>query len=489
VTGDAPDTSRRVRDVLTGTATVGPLLFCHGHADAGLHLAALVAQPSGPAATLEANGTLVTPRLLQQRLGYDVLRYDFTLAPGAGSGYRFRGAWYPVATDLGGDLRIAYVACNGQEHADRERLTGERNLLWQRLGGLVEDRGVHLLLHGGDQLYADEMLEIDPDLLAWATGRPAGIRSEPAPDLEARLGDYLFRRYLEAYAQPAVARVMARVPSLAIWDDHDICDGWGSRPAVQLDAPLGRLVFRVAREQYLLFQMAASADAPAPICPDFSGASLSWHVDLPALRIVAPDLRSERRPDRVMTERGWRIFREQLSAAAAERVLVLSSVPALGPRLSLVEAILHLVPHAQKYEDDLRDQWQSRAHRDEWRAFLAALLDAHEQPGRRVTVLSGEIHLATRGTVSSATGDLHQLVASGITHPPPPRAYARALGALARFGESPLADRRIALTALPGQRTIYTAQRNYLLLERCAGAWSARWELEEDGPTPALNLG
>jgi hypothetical protein len=477
-----------MRDVLAGTATVGPLLFCHGHSDAGLQLAALVAQPSGPASTLEANGAAVAPRLLQQRLGYDLLRYDFTLAAGADTGYRFRGAWYPVGTDLGGDLRIAYVACNGQEHADRERLTEERNLLWRRLGAQVEERGVHLLLHGGDQLYADEMLEIDPALLAWRGGRPAGIGSAPPPDLEDRLGDYLFRRYLEAYAQPAVARVMARVPSLAIWDDHDICDGWGSRPVEQLDAPLGRLVFRVAREQYLLFQMAATAAAPPPICPDGSGATLSWHVDLPGLRIVAPDLRSERRPDRVMTGHGWRVFREQLSTAATERVLVLSSVPALGPRLSLVEAILHLIPHAQKYEDDLRDQWQSRAHRDEWRAFLTALLDAHERSGQRVTVLSGEIHLATRGTLSSNTGELHQLVASGITHPPPPRAYARALGALARFGESPLADRRITLTSLPGQRTTYTAQRNYLLLERGAGAWSARWELEDDGPTPALNL-
>src|SRR3546814_1323896 len=55
-----------------------------------------------------------------------------------------------------------------------------------------------------------------------------------------------------------------------------------------------------------------------------------------------------------------------------------------------------------------------------------------------VTVLSGEIHLATRGTMDTPEGPLHQLVASGISHPAPPTAYARALGLLARFGEAPL---------------------------------------------------
>jgi hypothetical protein len=32
------------------------------------------------------------------------------------------------------------------------------------------------------------------------------------------------------------------------------------------------------------------------------------------------------------------------------------------------------------------------------------------------------------------------------------------------------------------------AERNYLLLEREGGAWSARWDLEESGMTPPLAL-
>ena len=105
-----------------------------------------------------------------------------------------------------------------------------------------------------------------------------------------------------------------------------------------------------------------------------------------------------------------------------------------------------------------------------------------------VTVLSGEIHLATRGTLHSRSGPLHQLVASGIAHPVPPRAYARGLGWLAALGEAPLPDHPLALHPLPGRRAVYTAQRNYLIIERVAGRWQAWWELEVDGPTPPLAL-
>ena len=142
-------------------------------------------------------------------------------------------------------------------------------------------------------------------------------------------------------------------------------------------------------------------------------------------------------------------------------------------------------PWAEKYEDDLRDQWQSRAHREEWRACLSRLVAVHER-GTSITVVSGEIHLATRRHDGDGVGPLHQLVASGIAHPAPPRSYARSLGTLARLGEGPLPAHPIRLLPLPGQRSIYMAERNFLVLERRERAWSAYWELEATGTTPRL---
>lgn len=480
----------RVREVRRPDDTVGPLLFCRAWREGRLYLAALIARPEHlPDPQLQAAERSVAPELLYRRGRYRVLRYEFALPGVAQAGYRLDGDWYPVNAAWDGDLRIAYLSCNGQEAEDRERRVDERNRMWRRLAHQHAQTPLQMLLHGGDQLYADELLDQHPALRRWARHSIRVDGAELDPRLPEQLADYLFERYLEIYSQAPIRRLMSTVPSLAIWDDHDICDGWGSRPVEQLDSPVGRLVFETARELYLLFQMGARPDALPEPCVDREGGTLSWSVRLPKLRVVAPDLRSERRPDRVMGERGWSALEAMLADVSDEQVLLLSSVPVLGPRLSWVEALLGWIPHAQKYEDDLRDQWQSQAHRAEWRAVLEILLAAHRRPSVRLTVLSGEIHLATRGTLSCPGGDLHQLVSSGIAHPPPPVPYARLLGALARFGDSPLPHHPIRLWPLPGRRAIYAAQRNYLILEREAGRWRAHWELEDDGRTRSLPLG
>ena len=78
-----------------------------------------------------------------------------------------------------------------------------------------------------------------------------------------------------------------------------------------------------------------------------------------------------------------------------------------------------VIPRMQKYEDDLRDQWQSRAHRAEWARMLRLVRDMARADGQNLTVVSGEIHLATRAVMGLAEGlRIDQLVASGIAHPP-----------------------------------------------------------------------
>ncbi len=470
--------------------SIGPVLFLRGLADQRIRLHALLVRPeSKPVPALNNDQAAVLPERLYATDDIVVLRYTFSLPATADAAYELEGQRYAVAGNFDGDLRVAYVSCNGQERGDRERHPDERNALWQRLAAQHEQAPFQLMLHGGDQLYADEMLDVHARLRAWAAGETGPALSDAEADaIRRRLRSYLLERYLELYGQPEPAWLMARVPIACMWDDHDICDGWGSLPPAQLDAPVGRLVFEVARELFLLFQHGARPDDLPPHFCDRDGTTLSWSITLPGATWIAPDLRSERRPDRVMGSAGRTALRAALDAAPAGHVFVLSSVPALGPRLSWVEGVMRLTPRAEKYEDDLRDQWQSRAHRDEWRAFLERLLATHEREDRRVTVLSGEIHLATRATMAARGGPVHQLVASGITHPPPPRAYARTLGALARLGESPVVDHPIRLHPLPGQKEIYTAQRNYLVLERRGGAWRAWWELEDDGATPALDL-
>ena len=109
--------------------------------------------------------------------------------------------------------------------------------------------------------------------------------------------------------------------------------------------------------------------------------------------------------------------------------------------------------------------------------------------GQNVIAVSGEIHLATRA-VMPLEGDavLHQLVASGIAHRPPPQGWARFLGALASLGDDPVAGKHIRILRIPGQPGRYVAQRNYLTLDRLSGEWHACWQFEISGRSPALAL-
>lgn len=468
----------------------GPILFLDDIGASGAQLSALFIATgrARPEPVKTVDGVHAAERLAD----YDhatVWRARFHLPADRPSSYQWSGESYDVAGDLRGDMRIAYVSCNGEEIGDLEREGSERNAMWARLREDHRSAPFSLLLHGGDQVYADQVTEGHPLSEDWPEHIPKDPSRADLADLRHHLRERFLERYTGLYRAPEFAWIAARVPSLMQWDDHDICDGWGSLPRSKTYSPVGQTLFEVARESFLTFQHAA-ADGELPRrFHDPSGLHLGWSVRTAGLRILAPDMRSERTRRAIMGEGGWAMMRAEAAAPVQGHTFLMSSVPLLGPRLSLLEALMVAVPKMQKYEDDLRDQWQSRAHRAEWCDMLRLVRDMALADGHDVAVLSGEIHLATRATMKLRTDRwLHQLVASGIAHRAPPKAWARFLGALAQLGESPLRGNPIRIRRIPGQASRYIAERNYLLLERHSDSWRARWVLEQSGTTPPLTL-
>ena len=70
------------------------------------------------------------------------------------------------------------------------------------------------------------------------------------PELEARIEDYYLNLYADrwlskerggwdAKTKPLdAAQAMARTPTVMMWDDHDIFDGWGSYSCEMQHSPL-----------------------------------------------------------------------------------------------------------------------------------------------------------------------------------------------------------------------------------------------------------
>jgi hypothetical protein len=246
----------------------------------------------------------------------------------------------------------------------------------------------------------------------------------------------------------------------------------------------------VARAHFALFQLAARADRLPGGFADPRGSHFGCAFRAGDVGIVAPDLRSERSRGRIMGEAGWQGLEAALEDLAdCPHLLVMSSVPLVNADLSAVERVLVALPGHSDLEDDLRDQWQSFGHREEWRRMLRCLLAFGTRTGARVTSVSGEIHLGALGLVAGEDTVLHELTSSGIVHAPPPALLTAVYEWVARRPIRPAADLEVRLLEIPGHGRRYLRARNWLALELGEdGRFDGIWNTEE-GEAGRLTLG
>ena len=65
--------------------------------------------------------------------------------------------------------------------------------------------------------------------------------------LAAAVNRFYFELYCKRWAQPQLAAMLASVPTIMMWDDHDIFDGWGSHPPARQRSPVFQGIFAAAR--------------------------------------------------------------------------------------------------------------------------------------------------------------------------------------------------------------------------------------------------
>ena len=111
--------------------------------------------------------------------------------------------------------------------------------------------------------------------------------------LHARNGRSSARLLLEQLLSPVeptrVGAILSSVPSLMMWDDHDIIDGWGSYAADWLESAMFQGLWSAAREHFALFQLAAHAYDLSEGFTDRRGKQFAWAYRLGEIGIVAPD--------------------------------------------------------------------------------------------------------------------------------------------------------------------------------------------------------
>jgi hypothetical protein len=432
---------------------LGPVLQFNGAQADQWDISVLVVTDSATPPTLQSAAS-TTPFVLLATLqsGNHVWRATLSVPLNAAArrlAYSVDGNSNAVFVPAAGESpRMAYASCNGFSSPGLVKNVVDKNALWKRLLNLHSGRErinnrtfgpYHVLLLGGDQVYSDSLWQDRncPDIVDWSHLPRDQRRKAPwTPALQTQVTAFFENLYLERWSQPEVAAALASLPCVMMWDDHDIFDGWGSYPLEDHDCPVYQGVFAIAKTYFALFQRQSAPGQP-PLCTLAGQPGFTAGYRMGKIGLLALDMRSERAPERrrggnlqsaqVISEPSWSVIYQWLDAQVdMQHLVVMSSIPVVHPSFELLEKMLGVLPGQQELEDDLRDHWTSGPHKAERLRLIHRLFDYSQSQSCRVTIVSGDVHVAAVGVLESnrvATSSnaqvINQVTSSGIVHPPP----------------------------------------------------------------------
>jgi hypothetical protein len=484
---------------------MGPVLALRGANSDSWDLSVLVVAEEKPAdlrwSRTGAQGSARPARLWSQgpRTAYG-FRFTVPLQVSAGSfTYEVADQTFEVALPGHGEPpRMAYASCNGFSDPKLMKTVDQNNRMWTVLAARHAQAALHLLIMGGDQVYADDLWRTIPEMSAFAEASFAVANAMACPQkLARRIEAFYFDLYVQRWSQPEVAAMLAVIPTVMMWDDHDIVDGWGSYPPERQDCPVFRDgIGPAATRAFQVFQRQQPAGAPEEsLHPD----AFSRGYTLGRIAILALDMRTERTIDQVLSPPHWDAVYAWLDGLRdIDHLLVMSSIPVVYPNLGGLEDLLAAFPGQQDLEDDLRDRWNSDGHRAERVRLVQRLLDFAVEKASMPTILSGDVHLATLGAIESrlhrdqagAPVILFELTSSAIVHPDPGNTVLFALNHLADSEEeieTGIVGRNVTY---PAARQKFIGARNFLTIEPDLDRarprlWANLW-LENGAATPRL---
>jgi hypothetical protein len=395
--------------------------------------------------------------------------------------------------------RFAYTSCNGFSSADIVTKTEKPYVLWEDM--VREHHGEHpfsLLMMGGDQLYADEIWSAVPELKKWlALDKSERISRQFNKTMQAQVDRFYDSLYRDRWENEAMSLMLASVPSVMMWDDHDIFDGWGSYPEDMQQCAVYQGIYAIARRYFELFQIRSKANISLL---DAQAEHYAFALTFRGYHVLALDNRAERTREQVMSSQQWQVINHHLDTINEGDLLVMSAVPVVYRDFSFTEASFDVTPWEEELTDDLKDHWRAREHQGERARLIMRLLQNAEKRIHnelpRTVILSGDVHLGCLGVINDTRQPtrplrIHQLVSSGIVHPSPSRiAWLGIMAVTNDRDEYSNEDGSIRISMLqPFGSDKYIRARNYLTLEEGTDKklW-VNWRCDNSPNKPAYPL-
>lgn len=317
--------------------------------------------------------------------------------------------------------RIGLLSCNGYHQAPHGV---EPLAMWEKLKEEVDAGRIDLLIHAGDQVYAD---------IVWQRFAREH-RKYPGAGKDKKFVEDLIQEYVKLYllswSTEPIASVLRSCPSVMMWDDHDIFDGWGSNDE---DAePEQQAFFRAADVACRIFQTSHRLDQPVNLKdPD----SHSFGFTHGRTGFILLDARSHRSyaDGRILNSEQWTWLGSALRAFQAKNLLhlfVVVGVPPMHLRSNGLLTVMERTTWTEGLTDDLRDAWIAPHNAEDCRRLLMSLFEfASRSPNTMVTILAGDVHVASLARIESKLENhrlpngqlsrIYQVVSSGIGYSPP----------------------------------------------------------------------
>ncbi|KAI1650033.1 uncharacterized protein F4817DRAFT_313340 [Daldinia loculata] len=375
------------------------------------------------------------------------------------------GFWVPPR---GESMNIMFYSCNGFSLSVNPDDFSGPDPMWRDVLNNHQTRPFHVMLGGGDQLYNDAIMRESPHFHNWLDIKnPLHKNNAPLiPELQDEMETFYLNRYMMWFSQGLFGLANCQIPMVNMYDDHDIIDGFGSYPHHFMKSPVFSGLGNVAFKYYMLFQHQSLPDEteqtepswilgvkPGPYIRELSRSTFMFLGSKIAL--LAVDCRTERTRDDVLRENTWKKLMDrcydEIVRGKTQHLLVLLGVPIAYPRLVWLENILTsrlmdpikalgkagmLGNFLNRFDggvevlDDLDDHWTAKNHKDERRVVIEDLQDLAADKSIRVTILSGDVHLAAIGQFYSNPKQelakhndfryMPNIVSSAIANTPPP---------------------------------------------------------------------
>ena len=291
-------------------------------------------------------------------------------------------------------------------------------------------KDLSFVIAGGDQCYTDGKPKISIwEYLYKVMG--VGPDGKVYPSKEDMISWYrdIYRAY---WGFPQVRSVYGMYPIYMIWDDHEICDGWGSYEACD-NKDRRHLIFDKAEKKGMalkqaqvlldnMFQAACQVYNEYEHSHNPTTEEKKWHYSFEYgnAHFFVMDGRGHRditksEDYKILGEAQMRDFVRYVEGVGDDGILfVVSAVPMihtcawvnkLGVRFSRDNA------------DDLKDAWESDIHDKERGKVMDCLWEAAKR-GVRVCILSGDVHASALFSLThnKSGKKIYQITSSAITY-------------------------------------------------------------------------